>query len=433
MPLLVLDPATERVGGDMSSKPKILLYSHDTYGLGHLRRSLAIAHRLAHDIPNLYQLLVTGSMVAGAFALPPRLDMVKLPALTKRSSGKYKARALPLSLKQVIAWREHLILQAVQHFKPDIVLVDKVADGVCGELLPALRYLKAWRPETTIVLGMRDIEDSPAATRLEWQARDTYRLLDSVYDLILYYGQRDVFDPVRAYEMSEHAAAKLIPCGYIRFEQAMRPPEAVRRELGTDDLPLVLVTVGGGGDGFHILKICLEMVSALPVERRPFHTLVVTGPLMSHRQRRQVRSLCPAGKVTVLEFTPDLLSYMNAADVVVSMAGYNTVAELLSLRKRAILIPRMHTRAEQRIRAEHLVRRGLVHVIRPDELTPERLWQEILEAMQMPPPDHTLNVDGLTQVSRVIGQLLARPRRRGGAPLPSAEPAVTAESVLVGG
>ena len=154
----------------MSAKPRILLYSHDTYGLGHLRRSLTIANQLAVDVKKSHQLLITGSMVAGAFALPPRLDLVKLPALSKRSNGAYTARTLPLTLRNTIAWREQMILQAAINFNPDIFLVDKSPSGVHGELLPAFRYLKTWSPHTRIVLGMRDIEDSPEKTRAEWAA-----------------------------------------------------------------------------------------------------------------------------------------------------------------------------------------------------------------------------------------------------------------------
>ena len=182
----------------MIKNPRILLYSHDTYGLGHLRRSLSVAGQLARDIAGIHQLLVTGSMVAGAFGLPPRLDMIKLPALTKRSSGKYKSRALPLSLKRTLAWREQMILQAAINFKPDLLLVDKVAAGVHGELLPTLRHLKTWSPETKIVLGMRDIEDSPTATQAEWAKNGVPQLLEQVYDAILLYGQRLVFDPLSA-------------------------------------------------------------------------------------------------------------------------------------------------------------------------------------------------------------------------------------------
>ena len=211
------------------TKSRILLYSHDTYGLGHLRRSMSVAHQIAQDIPGSHQLLLTGSMVAGAFALPPRLDMVKLPALSKRSSGQYKSRALPLTLKQTLAWREQIILQAVINFRPHLVLVDKVAAGVHGELLPALRHLRTWSTDTKIVLGMRDIEDSPEVTQQEWAERDTHTLLNDVYHRILFYGQREVFDPVSAYDMSHWRQPNwwsVGMCGVRRFPAPEHPPRA---------------------------------------------------------------------------------------------------------------------------------------------------------------------------------------------------------------
>ncbi len=371
-------------------KPKILLYSHDTFGLGHLRRSLTIAGQIARDMPQAHQLLLTGSMVAGAFGLPPRLDLVKLPALSKRSSGEYKARALPLSLRQTLAWREQMILQAVRNFEPHLVLVDKVAGGVHGEMLPALRYLKTWSPDTRLVLGMRDIEDDAETTRREWAANGAPQLMDDVYDLILYYGQREVFDPVPAYGMSSIAAQKLAPCGYLRRADARRTPQAVRQELGIADQPLVLVTVGGGGDGFQVLKSYLDMLAQNPSPA--FHSLLVTGPLMADHRRGLLRRAASMNAVTLLEFTPDLLSYMAAADLVVSMAGYNTVCEILSLGKRSVLIPRGHTRAEQRMRASLLAERGLARLLAPEELTPESLRQAIDATLRSPLPAATLNL-----------------------------------------
>lgn len=241
----------------MIRKPRILLYSHDTFGLGHLRRTLSVAEQLHRDLPNVHQLILTGSMVAGAFGLPPQVDLVKLPALSKRSTGAYKARALPLSLRQTLAWREQMILEAVRIFEPHVVLVDKVAAGVHGELLPALRELKTWRPATALVLGMRDIEDGPDVTRAEWQTNGTLHLMASVYDKILLYGRRDLFDPVAAYGIPPHTAGKIVECGYLRRDAALRSSEMVRRELGATSKPLVVVTVGGGGDGFEIIRTAL--------------------------------------------------------------------------------------------------------------------------------------------------------------------------------
>ncbi len=386
-------------------KPKILLYSHDTFGLGHLRRSLAIAWQIARDMPQANQLLITGSMVAGAFDLPPRLDLIKLPALSKRTSGAYKARALPLTLNQTITWREQMILQAVTNFKPDLVLVDKVAPGVQGELLPALRYLKAYAPHTRLVLGMRDIEDSPEATRREWAANNTPRLHEQMYDAILLYGEQSVFDPVTAYGMSPVAAGKLIPCGYLRRATRTRPAVDVRRELGVDDRPLVVVTVGGGGDGFEILRTYLEMLSR-SVNRPAYHSLLVTGPLMPQAKRQALRRLAAEQPVSFMEFTADLDSYLAAADLVVSMAGYNSVCEILSLGQRSLLIPRGHTRAEQRMRAELLAQRGLAHLLPPEELSPDRLRAAVAAALNSPRPRQTLNLDGLENISRAIAGLL---------------------------
>ena len=44
---------------------RVMFYSHDTFGLGHLRRTLTIARYLRRQWPGSTQLIVTGSPVAG--------------------------------------------------------------------------------------------------------------------------------------------------------------------------------------------------------------------------------------------------------------------------------------------------------------------------------------------------------------------------------
>ncbi|CAG0943869.1 hypothetical protein ANRL1_01507 [Anaerolineae bacterium] len=384
--------------------PRLLLYSHDTFGLGHIRRTLAIADQVARDHGNVRQLLLTGSMVAGAFDLPPHLDWIKLPALSKHSDGRYKSRALPLSLAQTMTWREQMILQAVEAFHPDLVLVDKTPAGVEGELLPALRHIKTWMPTTRLVLGMRDIEDDPATTCAEWETAGARELHDNIYNRILLYGSRAVFDPVLEYEMSPAAESKLVECGYLGRSTTTRAKQAVRRELDAEDKALVVVTAGGGGDGFELIENFLA-ARAASATLRAAHCLVVTGPLMARKKRDLVKK-ARADHLTVIEFTPDLMSYLGAADLVVSMAGYNTVCETLSLGTRVLLVPRVRPRSEQRIRAEQLAARGLARMLLPDELTPERLAGEIETTLAAPPPRITLNLNGLARASHVLGELL---------------------------
>lgn len=393
----------------MAKTPRILLYSHDTYGLGHLRRSLTISHQLAREIKGAYQLLITGSMVAGAYSLPPRLDMVKLPALSKRSNGAYHARTLPLTLRGTIAWREQMILQAAINFKPDIFLVDKSPAGVHGELLPALRYLKAWSPQTQIVLGMRDIEDSPTKTRAEWAADGVPQLLTDIYDHILLYGRRELFDPITAYCLPPAVGQRLTECGYLGRRDILHDVATVRRELGIGNQPLVVVTVGGGGDGYEIQKTAVDLLRQQNA-RTDYHTLLVTGPLMARRKRQLLQQAAGAPGLTLMEFTPHLMDYLAAADLVISMAGYNTVCEILTLGKRALLIPRMNVRAEQHMRARLLSERGLVHMLLPNELSPPRLATEIEQALAAPAPQVELPLDGLQTAARTIRYLLENPR-----------------------
>ncbi len=390
----------------LPNRPRIMLYSHDTYGLGHLRRSLTIAFQLAQDIPEASQLLLTGSIVPGAFGLPERLDMIKLPALTKGGDGRYASRILPLSLAEIISWREQMILQAAIAFQPDLLLVDKSPAGVQRELLPTLRYLKDCSPNTRVVLGMRDIEDSPEATKAEWDSNGVPGLLADVYDWILLYGDRLVFDPVIEYDMSPAAHQKLIAVGYLGNVHPVRSRDAVREELQAGARPLVVVTVGGGGDGSALIETYLEALRTQALSPDEVQTLVVTGPLMA-KSKRDSLSASQFKHLMMLEFTHDLISYMAAADLVVGMAGYNTVREALALNSRLLLVPRTRPRAEQLIRAQRLNRRGLARFVIPDELSPQRLAAEIRTSLCMPRPVVDLNFSGVQTASRIISSLLS--------------------------
>ena len=68
---------------------RILMYSHDTFGLGHLRRSRAIAHALVDRFKGLNILILSGSQIAGAFDFKARVDFVKVPSVIKLYSGEY--------------------------------------------------------------------------------------------------------------------------------------------------------------------------------------------------------------------------------------------------------------------------------------------------------------------------------------------------------
>jgi predicted glycosyltransferase len=352
-------------------------------------------------------------MQSHSFDLPERLDYIKLPAVNKRSSGAYCSRVLSLPCDTTMALRENIIFNTVQHFKPDVVLVDKAPAGVKGELLRSLHYLKAKRPQTKLVLGMRDIEDDAAMVRADWQRKGIHLLLEDVYDTILLYSSPAIYDPVREYGLSPTVEAKMIPCGYIRRSEPMRPSQQVRRDLHMQTDRLVVITAGGGGDGFALLDTYLHMLDGL--RRRgpaPFDSLLITGPLMASTKRTHLRRLeSPGQALTVMEFTPDLFSYLRAADLIVSMGGYNSICEILSLNQRAIIVLRVKPRTEQLIRAERFAAHGLLRMIHPNDLTPARLGAAITAALEehrpVPPEALSIDMNGPVNASRAIARLLA--------------------------
>lgn len=391
---------------------RILIYSHDSYGLGHIRRSLSIARQVASDFPSAEQLLLTGSAQAHSFEKPDRLDYVKFPTISKFSAGRYGPRSLPISFESLMAIREEMIFNTVKHFKADLVMVDKAPAGIRGEMLRSLKFLKSEYPKTKLVLGMRDIEDDALLVREEWKRGGVYQLLEEVYDAIFLYGSRDIYDPVHEYDLSPETCDKVISCGYIGRDTSVRPVEQVRKELNMKTNTLIVVTVGGGGDGLNILSAYLEMLSSLR-NHLSFDSLVVTGPLMSQEQRLHLQRYEMKGlPFTLVDFTPDMMSYLNAADLIISMGGYNTFCEILSLNKQAIIVPRVKPRLEQLIRAERFSDLGLVRMLHPDELSPERLWKEVNCEIKggepVRPKDVGVDLNGAINVSRAIGRLVSK-------------------------
>ena len=358
---------------------RLLIYSHDTFGLGNIRRIMNIAGYLLEAIPNLSILIVTGSPMIQSFRIPKGLDYIKLPCLSRTEREGYSVKYLGSHAPEVLRLRSDLILSAVTNFKPDIMLVDKKPYGVKHELKETLDIVKYSLPSTRCVLLLRDILDAPKTTTKVWEENGYYDAVRSLYDLVLVLGTPEVFDPRVEYGFPLSASEKVEFCGYVRPQGVITDRAVVRQRLDIEEKDrLVLVTVGGGEDGYSLLQAYTTALQYLPHDSS-IQSLIVTGPEMSEAQRTLVRQ-CAAShpKVTLLEFTNDLVSYMNASDLVVAMGGYNTVCEILSLKKRAIIVPRVRPVEEQWIRAERMARMGLLTTIHPDSLNPRDLLQTML-------------------------------------------------------
>jgi len=388
---------------------RIVIYSHDTFGLGNIRRMMEIARHLAAEDPDVSILMLTGSPMLHAFRIPPRIDYVKLPCLSRTRDGEYAVKFLSLHYQDTVRMRANLILSAVLDFQPDLILVDKKPLGVGNELAPVLEALERRAPRPKMVLLLRDILDAPAATTAIWRKNRYFEAIDAFYDQVLVVGSPEVFDVRKEYEFPERVAAKVQFCGFIGRGAGASSGQAIRSSFGDPDTPLVLASAGGGEDGFELLSTYIESLAYVPREQR-FRSIVLSGPEMSPDLRARLRAAASRfGNVRVEEFTDNFMSYLDAADVSVSMGGYNTVCEILTLRKRAVIVPRVKPVEEQWIRAERLAALGLVAALHPAQLTPKLMATSVLRQLAptnvIPHARSLIDMHGLERIATALREL----------------------------
>lgn len=385
---------------------RIALYSHDTLGLGHFRRNLLLAQTLARSFVGADILMITGAREASAFAVSPGVDMLTLPGLYKMDDGKYRPRRLSLDVKELIVLRSSTIHTALSVFQPDLFIVDNVPRGAVRELDPILALLRRCM-RTRCVLGLRDVLDHPDAVRDEWKRADNLRAIREFYDAVWVYGDPHVYDMVAEYNLPPDLAEKLTYTGYLdgraHLEAADVPERVPESPSGTTG-PLHLCIVGGGQDGAPLAE--LFACSVLPEGAAG---MIVTGPHMAAEMQQRLTMLSVMQRsMRVKSFVREPTVLFRQADRVVSMAGYNTICELLSLGKRPLVMPRIHPRQEQLIRAERMSRLGLIDMMHPADASPQAIsrW---MRCEQEPAEDlrGRIDMDGLCRIPVLIKSLLA--------------------------
>ncbi len=383
---------------------RVLIYSHDTFGLGNIRRMLAIAERLVREDPDLHVLLVSGSPMLHSFRIGPRIDFIKLPCLSRDRDGRYVVRSLPLDSQQLLAMRAAIIRSAALAFRPHLVLVDKKPAGLEGELTAALDALARQPRRPAVALVLRDILDAPQATREVWARRGYHDLIARYYDLVLVAGQPEVFDLGREYAFPEATRRKLRYCGYIHRGEVAAPAAPARRR------PRILVAAGGGGDGEHMLRAYLQGLAA-GLAGRQVKSIVVAGPELAPERRAALQRLAETlPRVRFKTFCRHMEKQVARADLVVCMCGYNSICEVLSMGKRAVAVPRTRPVQEQWLRASRLARRGLLHLVHPEHLDSATLWQAIHAALDgSAAAGHPLDFQGLERITHWVRWLLTNP------------------------
>lgn len=395
---------------------RILIYSHDSFGLGHLRRCRAIAHSLVEADPAISVLILSGSPIIGSFDFGPRVDFVRVPGIIKLRNGEYVPLSLPIDIEEAVAMRASLIRHTADIFDPDLFIVDKEPLGLRGEVRDTLELLR--RRGAAVVLGLRDVMDDPEALKSEWERKHAVPALCEYYDEIWVYGLPQICDPLAGIALPESVRRRITYTGYLRRRADPRlrgdpggGPEGHGRELRDD--AFLLVTPGGGGDGDGLIDLVLRAYEHDP--GIPLPALFVFGPFMLPEQQAAfAERAARLGRLRAITFDARLETLMARAAGVVAMGGYNTFCEILSFDKRALIVPRIEPRLEQWIRAERAAGLGLVALLSESDGRDPRVMAAALRHLtQQAPPSSVVIpglLDGMASVNRLVRKWLDRGR-----------------------
>jgi predicted glycosyltransferase len=388
---------------------RVLIYSHDTFGLGHLRRCRAIAHALVDADTALSVLILSGSPIIGSFDFRSRVDFVRIPGVIKLRNGEYVSLNLHIDIEETLAMRSSIIRHTADIFDPDILIVDKEPLGLRGEVRPTLDLLRA--RGTPLILGLRDVMDDPSALETEWERKHAIPALSDYYNELWVYGLPQICDPLAGLDLPASVVRRMVYTGYLRRHVPTAASTAAAAQH--PDLPdggFLLVTGGGGGDGDDLIDWVLAAYESDPEGLPP--ALLVFGPFMlpDHQAAFAARA-ARLPRVQAITFDAHLESLMARAGGVVAMGGYNTFCEILSFDKPALIVPRTVPRLEQYIRARRAAELGLVAVLTDREgRDPRTMAAALLQLAQQPRPSAVVIpglLDGMASVNRLTQKWLA--------------------------
>ena len=393
---------------DARGRKRILIYSHDSFGLGHLRRCRTIAQALVAGAPSVSVLIVSGSPMIGRFDFGDRVDFVRVPGVIKLGNGDYTASGLDFDIAETVALRSTIIRHTASAFAPDLFIVDKEPLGLRGEVRETLLDLQA--AGCPRVLGLRDVLDEPAALAREWARKGAADAVRDLYDQVWIYGLPQIYDPLAGQALPPSVGRKTSFTGYLRRGLPddpggdRRPPPALPGE------GFILVTPGGGGDGERLVDWVMrayESGSALP-----HRAVIVLGPFMAAARQRDFRQRAGTlAGVDIITFDAHIELLMARAAGIVAMGGYNTFCEILSFDKPALLVPRCAPRREQLIRAERARDLGLTAMLDGRGTRPAATMVTALRQLgQQPKPSERIVpglLDGTHNLRRLARRALA--------------------------
>ncbi|MCJ8283083.1 MAG: glycosyl transferase [Rivularia sp. ALOHA_DT_140] len=386
---------------------RLLFYCQHILGMGHLVRSMEIVRGLMEDFQVCF---INGGQIIEEFQIPDGIKMIDLPAIKTDAEFKQLTPVdSSLSLAEVQEIRKNILLQIADEFNPDVLMIELFPFGrgkFSFELIPLLEKLQDSKKPVKIVSSLRDIVVTK--TNREKYENKVCRLMNQYFDMLLIHGDQDFVPLDKSFSRVKDIQSQTEYTGYVVQKPTANPqltPE--EKEVLESEQPLILVSVGGGRFG-HELIDCVVANADILEDKIPHNIQIFTGPFSPYRKVQLWQKITENQKnIQVNRYTSNLLSYMQKADLSISMSGYNTTLNVMTTGVRAMILPfKGNDDQEQRIRASKLDSLGVVKMLDESDLIPEVFAQKVIDYLATEPNKIKLNADGVTNTAALIKNLI---------------------------
>ncbi|MCA1960537.1 MAG: hypothetical protein LDL33_07055 [Desulfomonile sp.] len=378
---------------------RLLLYTHNSIGLGHAFRTLALITGIRKWRPDIDFLVISSSSIPQIF-FNEGIEVIKLPSV-KLDIDSDCNRMCPryltdFDLETVFEFRQRLILETFDFFKPDALVVEHNMTGQMSELIPLL--MKKWmrkggQGDFGLVHLNRGIMRWVPLLQIPYENprhRSESINIGELYDFMYVLEDREVIDINKAFLGNDPELEKKIRyLGKITNKVYDELPgrEAVLSRFGLPDRPIVLISLGRNHRVAALsirLMECLKQMDLLD----KYQVVMVLDPYLDGDTKRALCAHPLSAKVEMRCFVPDLVDLLSHADLVVSRAGYNIFNEVLLTGAKAVLIPESHGGGEQEQRVRSAPRENILVLTEDEALLPgaEAAIFDLLEQQSCRPP-----------------------------------------------
>ncbi len=387
-----------------------MFYCQHVLGMGHLVRSLEIVRAL-----NEYDVyFLNGGELLPEVQIPPAIHMINLPPIKSDSEfeGLQSADSTQ-TLGQIQKTRLNRILAEFDRIQPDILILELFPFGrkrFAFELVPLLARIRLAGGQTRVVCSLRDIlvSKSDQARHEEW----VVALMNRYFDLLLIHSDQTFQSLDETFSRTDALSCDIHYTGFIA--QAVPPTETTLLEHIPEDpegTPLIVVSIGGGRVGYELVECAIQASNQL-IFSLPHRMVLFAGPHMSEEEFTKLQQLVTGlSHLTLQRYTNQFLSYLEQADLSISMAGYNTCMNIVSTGIRALALPFMgRGNEEQLIRTRKLEKQGRVIRLEADKLEPAYLAKKIEETLHAPEviKESPINIQGAENTANALSTLLER-------------------------